>query len=54
MDESRYFELMQHDKKVVDGKMRLVLLQKIGHAVVSDVATSSEIARAIRIRTSHD
>lgn len=54
MDEGRYLELMQHDKKVVDGKMRLVLLEQLGKATVSDVATSFEIAEAIRIRTSHD
>ena len=53
MDASRYLELMQHDKKVVDGKLRLVLLEQIGQALVSDVAASSEIAKAIRARTSH-
>lgn len=30
---STYLELMSHDKKVVDGRMRLVLLQQIGQAV---------------------
>jgi len=54
LDEDRYLELMQHDKKVVDGRMHLVLLEKIGQAVVSDVAPSSEIVKAIRIRSSHD
>ena len=53
MDENRYLELMQHDKKVVNGKMRLVLFEQIGQAVVSDAATSSEIAKAIRTRTFH-
>ena len=51
MNVNRYLELMQHDKKVVDGKLRLVLLRQIGHAVVSDVATQSEIAQAIVARS---
>ncbi len=35
----KYLQLMGLDKKVVDGKMRFVLLKSIGHAVVSgDVA----------------
>ena len=34
----RYLELMSHDKKVLDGKMRLVLLQEIGKALLSDAA----------------
>lgn len=46
----RYVELMSHDKKVLDGKLRLVLLQAIGKAVVSDVATSEQIAAAIEAR----
>ncbi len=31
----RFFELMQIDKKVVDGRLRLVLLERLGHAVVT-------------------
>ena len=46
----RYVELMSHDKKVLDGKLRLVLLQAIGKAVVSDVATAEQIAAAIEAR----
>jgi len=46
----RYVELMSHDKKVQDGKLRLVLLQGIGKAVVSDVATPGQIAAAIEAR----
>ena len=53
MGENRYLELMQHDKKVINGKMRLVLFGQIGQAVVSDAAPSSEIAKAIRTRTTH-
>lgn len=46
----RYLELMRHDKKVQDGKMRLVLLKEIGKAVVSDVADEVRMAEAIEAR----
>lgn len=46
----RYLELMSHDKKVQDGKMRLVLLRGIGKAVVSDAASREQIAAAIEAR----
>jgi len=49
----RYLELMQHDKKVLDGKLRLVLLQKLGQAVLSDAATPAEIIQAIGARSAH-
>jgi 3-dehydroquinate synthase len=45
-----YLDLMRHDKKVEDGRLRLVLLQAIGKAVVSDVATDTQIIDAIRSR----
>lgn len=47
---ARYLELMRHDKKVQDGKMRLVLLQEIGKAVMSDIATEAQIGAAIEAR----
>ncbi len=47
---ARYLELMRHDKKVEDGKLRLVLLERIGRAVVSDVASEADIAAAIEVR----
>ena len=47
---ARYLELMRHDKKVEDGKMRLVLLQEIGKAVMSDIATEAQIGAAIEAR----
>jgi 3-dehydroquinate synthase len=47
---ARYLELMRHDKKVQDGRLRLVLLEGIGKAVVSDVATEELIAEAIEAR----
>lgn len=49
----RYLELMQHDKKVLDGKLRLVLLQKLGQAVLSDAAPPAEIIQAIGARSAH-
>ena len=47
---SRYLELMQHDKKVQNGVLRLVLLEKLGSGVVSDRASSAQIERAINAR----
>ncbi len=44
---ARYLELMRHDKKVQDGQLRLVLLQKPGRAVLSDVASEAQIGAAI-------
>ena len=53
MGAERYLELMQHDKKVQDGKMRLVLFKQIGKAMVSDTALQKEIAQAIAARSAH-
>lgn len=47
---ARYLDLMSHDKKVQDGRLRLVLLQDIGRAVVSEVADSELIGAAIEAR----
>lgn len=47
---ARYLELMSHDKKVLDGKLRLVLLEEIGRAVVSEAADNAAIAAAIEVR----
>lgn len=47
----RYLELMWRDKKVQSGKMRFVLLRRIGEAVVTDAVTTDEIARAITARS---
>lgn len=47
---ARYLELMSHDKKVQDGKLRLVLLQAIGKAIVSDQASDIQISAAIEAR----
>jgi 3-dehydroquinate synthase len=50
MGAARYLELMRHDKKVQDGKLRLVLLDAVGKAVVSDVADEGLIGEAIDAR----
>ena len=42
-----YLNLMAHDKKVVDGRLRLVLLRAIGKAVVFDGAPRSMIESVI-------
>ncbi len=49
----RYLELMQHDKKVHNGVLRLVLLKELGAAVVSDSTSAAEIGRAIEARVQH-
>ncbi|MDO8788473.1 MAG: 3-dehydroquinate synthase [Sulfuritalea sp.] len=43
----RYLELMSHDKKVVAGSLRLVLLKGLGEAVTYADAPREEIAAAI-------
>lgn len=47
---ARYLELMAHDKKVADGKLRLVLLERIGRAVISSAAPGKDIEAAIEAR----
>lgn len=47
----RFIELMQHDKKVVDGKLRLVLLKAIGKAVTTAEASAEQVRSAIRQRS---
>lgn len=49
----RYLELMRHDKKVDDGRMRLILLQALGKAFISDTATDAQILAAISARVPH-
>lgn len=48
---ARYLELMGHDKKVVSGKMRLVLLRQLGQAVTWADAPAEEIIASIEICT---
>ena len=44
---ARYLELMGHDKKVIAGKLRLVLLQQLGEAITYGAAPREEIIAAI-------
>jgi len=46
----RYLDLMRHDKKVDDGRLRLVLLESVGRAFISDAASDRQIAAAITAR----
>jgi 3-dehydroquinate synthase len=50
LDTARFLELMSHDKKVQNGKLRLVLLREVGKAVVSDQASEAQICAAIEAR----
>ena len=43
----RYLDLMSHDKKVVAGKLRLVLLKRMGEAITYAEAPQAEIRAAI-------
>ncbi|MBI5923415.1 MAG: 3-dehydroquinate synthase [Betaproteobacteria bacterium] len=43
----RYLELMGHDKKVIDGRLRLVLLRRLGEGVTWADAAPAEIVAAI-------
>jgi 3-dehydroquinate synthase len=43
----RYLEYMRHDKKVKNGRLRLVLLEALGKAVTSEAASEAEIARIV-------
>jgi 3-dehydroquinate synthase len=49
----RYVELMHHDKKMSNGKLRLVLLKRIGQAIVSEAASLADIRDAIASRSSN-
>lgn len=44
----RYLELMAIDKKVQDGQLRLVLLEAIGQAVISDTTPAAALAETLR------
>ncbi len=43
MSSSDFLDLMGRDKKVIDGRLRLVLLRAIGEACIVDDATDSEL-----------
>jgi 3-dehydroquinate synthase len=40
---ARFLELMAVDKKVLDGRLRLVLLKRLGEAVVTDDYPRAEL-----------
>ncbi len=44
MDAAQFLALMARDKKVVDGRMRFVLLRRIGEACIVDDATDAELS----------
>lgn len=50
MPSARYLELMRHDKKVENGRLRLVLLEAMGRAMVVDSAAEADILAAIEGR----
>lgn len=50
---SNYLDLMRHDKKVENGRLRLVLFRAVGCAVVSDAAGDEQINAAIEARMLH-
>lgn len=47
MNASTFIDFMQRDKKVVDGRLRLILLRSIGNAVISEDASLDQIVTAI-------
>ena len=51
LDVVRYLQLMKVDKKVVDGRIRLVLLKKIGQAFVSDDYDTGLLRQTLSSRT---
>lgn len=47
MSSQQFLDLMSLDKKVTDGRLRLILLKAIGEAVISSDATVDQIVQAI-------
>jgi 3-dehydroquinate synthase len=47
MGSDEFLALMQRDKKVIDGRLRLVLLQAIGSAETSDQVESRHIVELL-------
>ncbi len=48
MSQQQFIELMSVDKKVLDGVLRLVLLKRIGHAIVSSDYTLEHMHNAVQ------
>lgn len=47
MGADRYLELMAHDKKVEAGRLRLILLRALGHAVIDADSSETDIRASI-------
>ncbi len=47
MSNEQLIDYMQRDKKVIDGRMRLILLEAIGRAMIAEHITLAQIASAI-------
>lgn len=47
LDGKQFLELMAVDKKVIDGRLRLILMKGIGKSVITDEATAAEIAATV-------
>lgn len=50
MDAAIFLSLMAHDKKAIDGKLRLILLQDIGAACIVDDVTGPEVQELLAAR----
>ncbi|MGH8767643.1 MAG: 3-dehydroquinate synthase [Burkholderiales bacterium] len=53
LGEARYLELMGHDKKVEDGKLRLVLLNALGKAFVTSDFRSGDLRQVLAGAAAH-
>lgn len=49
----RYLDLMGHDKKVEGGRLRFVLLKKIGDAFVTDQVSKGALRDVLSLQTTH-
>jgi 3-dehydroquinate synthase len=53
LGEARYLELMGHDKKVENGKLRLVLLESLGKAFVTSDFELGDLREVLAGATAH-
>jgi len=53
LGQGRYLELMGHDKKVEDGRMRLILLKALGKAVVTADFSSGDLREVLAGTRAH-
>jgi 3-dehydroquinate synthase len=54
MSPEQFLELMSLDKKVLDGALRLVLLESMGRAIVTDKAPKALVIQAIECCSAHN